>query len=87
MDRNVSELLETMRTLICSDTGDIDLRDDADREFRRLYLRVMEMSDAIPFGVREEVRHALLALVGDDDWATACARLQGALRALSAEAH
>jgi len=86
MEPNVHEMLATMRSLICADTGDLDSRDDADREFRRLYLRMMEVSDSIPFEVREQVRHALLALVGNDDWSTACARLQGAMRALTAEA-
>jgi|GEM_PF-4103078 len=86
MEPDIHQMLETMRSLICADTGDLDSRDDADREFRRLYLQMMELNDAIPFEVREQVRHALLALVGNDDWMTACARLQGAMRALTAEA-
>jgi len=71
-----------MRHSICSDTGDLAVRNRADREVRGLCRRILEMTDRVRFAIREEVRDARLALVGDDDRRSALVGIEAADRLL-----
>jgi hypothetical protein len=77
---DVESTLRFMHSLLCRPDLDATQRDAADLEFRRLYRLLTEECAALPFAVAEELREALLALVGDDDWTAACVHMQEALR-------
>jgi hypothetical protein len=77
--------LSAMRDLVCHAGTDLARRDQADRAFRQLYRSLAESGAELTFALEEELRQALLTLVGNDDWAAACEHLERARRLLDAE--
>lgn len=80
MSHELRQGIEEMRRWVADGASDPSARDEADRRFRARYREVM--AEAPPAGSRlaEELRGALVAVAGDDDWPRALGHLERALR-------